>query len=190
MPGYESATSEPISLTVGGTVDVQLSLKRILGTVTLKLPVELGAQRVVVDSEPARNVSGITSFELPPGRHSIAFQAPGYEAELHSFEVIASSVIEVQPRLQTLSGNLSVATDERDAEIEVDGKHLGFTPSVVSVPVGAHVVRVILPGFKTSTHTVVIREGDTTRLDVELLKVEEVSAASRSTELVGRLRAR
>lgn len=184
LPGHESAVSDEIVLSAGASVDVQLSLKRILGNVSIDLPAQVNEISLTVDNEAARVVASRAPIDLPPGRHSLAFQVAGFEPEVHVVDVVASTSVEVKPRLQPLSGSLSVSTDERDAEIEVDGKHLGFTPSVVSVPVGIHTVRVTLAGFKPSVHVVSVREADTTRLDLDLLKIEEVSAASRSTESI------
>src|SRR5207245_8537503 len=68
--------------------------------------------------------------------------------------------------------------------IEIDGQPQGFTPSVITAAVGTHRVRVSLRGFRAVERTVAIETSAQTRIEVQLVQVNEVEAASRSAEAV------
>jgi serine/threonine-protein kinase len=55
------------------------------------------------------------------------------------------------------------------AEVFVDGKSLGTTPlGVLSLPAGAHTVRLIHPAFQPLQRKFTIRSGDLVDLNVDL----------------------
>jgi outer membrane receptor protein involved in Fe transport len=181
MPGHEDAVPIEVKLEVGKTARVKLTLKRILGTVQLEeAPEGLSAS---VDGGPFEPVTG-GAVGLPPGRHQLTLRLPGHQDDIHLIDVAANATSKLKPRLQPMLGSLVVATDERDAEIRVDGRQVGFTPAVVPVPVGKHRVSLRLPGYREVVQEVEISTGEPVRIEADLRGVEEVSAVSRVTEAV------
>jgi hypothetical protein len=183
LPGYEDAVSPPITVNNGSETPVQLTLRRILGTVRVEGDA-VGAT-VRVDSETAAPLGTIPgSFPLPPGRHTLLITRPGYQTTTLLVDVTASQTIVVRPSITAKTGTLVVNADERDAIINVDGEPRGFTPAVVTVPVGKHTIKVELKGFRTVQRDVEIDTNQQARIDVELVAAEQVEAASRATESV------
>jgi outer membrane receptor protein involved in Fe transport len=181
LEGHEDARPVEVQLEVGKTARVRLTLKKILGTVVVEgAPPE---STVSVDGGPMEALGG-GKLKLAPGRHQLTLRLPGHQDDVHLVDVVADGTGTVQARLQPVLGSLVVATDERDAEILVDGRQVGFTPAVVPVPIGTHRVTLRLPGFREVTRTVEVTTGEPVKIEADLRQVEEVSAVSRTTEAV------
>jgi outer membrane receptor for ferrienterochelin and colicin len=179
-PGYEPAKAELKKLALGETRQVKLTLKQILGNVRVE-----GAPGAVVraDDEKSAPVCNVPcTLTLPPGPHTLYVGRPGFRTAVVSVDVKARRVVSVRPDVEALRGELVVSTDEPGALIEVDGRPVGFTPTVVSVPVGKHRVSVGLRGFRLIEREVEIRHNKQTRIDETLTQSEEVIAASRSRQ--------
>jgi len=181
-PGYEPAEAKVTGAKAGRTTKVSLTLKQIVGRVRIE---GASGSEVRADDEkaPALCVAPCTT-SLPPGSHTLYVGRRGFRTATVPVEVKARSEVTVRPDVQALMGELVVSTDEPGALIEVDGKPVGFTPTIAKVPIGAHRVRVGLRGFRTIERDVVVQQGDQSRIDVTLTQSEEVIAASRSTQSV------
>lgn len=183
LPGHEPAEAGPVEIRAGSVESVTVPLKRILGTV--RVDGEPAGAEVHVDEEKSPAVCTIPcTTTLPPGKHTLYFVHERYQPYLQQIDVVAKSTVTVRPSLNALRGSLVVNTDERDALVEVDGKPLGFTPSVLSVQSGQRKVRISLSGFRPIERVVNVPPNRETRIEVELRQLEEVSAASRTTESV------
>lgn len=183
LAGYEDAYSEPIDVKVGAEATVTLKLARILGTV--RLEGDARGASVHVDSEDAPIVGAVPGdVQLPPGRHTLFVTRPGFQTSTIVVDVKPRASVTVRPSFTAKTGTLVVDADERDALIEVDGQPQGFTPAVISVAVGAHRVKVSLKGFRAVERSVTIDQGAQSKVDVQLVQVSEVEAASRAAESV------
>ena len=183
MNGYESADAAELEVKPGTPRPVRLSLKRILGT--LQLQGEPVGADVRVDNETGPVTCKLPcKTDLPPGRHSVYVAHERYQPATLEVDVRPRATTVSRPRLNPLRGSLVVNTDERDAMVEVDGHSMGFTPSVLTVQAGQRTVRVSLSGFRPIERVVNISANQETRLDLELRQLDEVSAASRTTESV------
>ena len=182
LDGYEPAESPEVQGTLGQETLVTLRLTRIVGT--LRVEGDAGATVHVDRSDAPPSGRVPCDIVLAPGRHRIFVAREGYATSEQEVEVRARETVTARPRLTPLTGTLVVNTDERDALVEVDGRPSGFTPVVVSVPVGQRRVRISLAGFRTIEQTVEVRNNEQTRLAPELRQVEEVEAASRTAESV------
>lgn len=183
LPGYEPAEIGPVDLSRGQTTPVTATLREIIGTVTIKGGFE-GAQVRVDDDKLPPTCSLPCNLTLRPGRHVIFLSAPGHETQAALVEVAPNQTIAVKPDLRALRVPLTVNTDVREALVTVDGTPVGFTPLVASIPVGKHLVRVTLEGFRPVEQTVDVAPTEQVRLDLQLFRVESVVAASRATESV------
>jgi outer membrane receptor protein involved in Fe transport len=181
LAGYEDATSAPVDVRVGAESSVQLKLVRILGTVHVVGDSE-GAT-VHVDSEDAPPAGTVPcDVAVPPGRHTFFVTRPGAQTATVLVDVAPRATVTVRPQVVALTGTLVVDADERDAIIEIDGKPEGFSPSVLTIPVGTHHVRVSLKGFRPVERDVDIHANESAHLDVELESMNQVEAASRVVE--------
>lgn len=180
LPGYEPAEAKVIDAKVGKTARVELSLHQVLGTVAIE-----GAAGALVRVDDETRPPACTApcrLDLPPGPHTLLVGRPGYRTAALAVEVRARRTITVRPDVQAVTGEVVVSTDEPGALIEVDDRPVGFTPTIVRVPVGKHRIRLSLRGFRSVERDVVVKKDRQARLDLTLTQSEEVIAASRSTQ--------
>ena len=180
--GYEPAESEEIDLQIGQEKTVHLTLKQILGTA--KLEGEPGARVKVDDENGAVACTLPCSLDIAPGRHTFFVSKEGYQPGEITAEIPANKVTAVRARLATQTGSLVVSSDVRDALITVDGAAVGFTPTVLSVPVGKHTVVISQQGYRPYVQPIEVSRRQETKIEAQLVISEEVSAASRTTESV------
>ncbi len=189
LPGYEPAELGPFDVKLGSETPVEFKLVRIMGTVDIETPraqdQAVSGVQIHVDSEDApTSCSAPCQIDLPPGRHTLFAKRDGFSVTETQIEVPPKSTIHVRPKLAALLGNVVVNADVRDALISVDDKPSGFTPSVINVPVGKHVIKIAASGFRTKEYTVDVKQTEQVKLDAELASSEEVTAASRTAESV------
>ncbi len=182
LPGYEEAPPQKVEVRVGAEKSVTVKLTRIVGTV--KLVGAAGADvRLDTDDSPVLCKAPCT-FASPPGQHTLVLTKKGYRTTRAAINVKANAVVEARTELEleVESGSVIVNADERDAVIDIDGRTAGFTPAVLSVPVGEHLVRVSLSGFKPIERRIDVKANEQIKLDLELLSAAAVEAASRVAE--------
>ena len=182
LPGFYPARVEVPALAAGQSRRLMLRLEPILGRVTIAETAS-GAEVRAGGGEGARCVAPC-QLDLPEGRHRLYLERPGYRTSEFDIDVRAKQVTTLRPELTPLMGSLVVSTDEPGALVEVDDVPRGFTPLVLSAPVGPHRLRLSLTGFKAVTRDVMVADARQLRVDVALTQSEEVTAASRSTEEV------
>jgi outer membrane receptor for ferrienterochelin and colicins len=184
LEGYEPAQSETITAVVGRSTEVNLRLRRIVGTI--RLDNAQGATVRVDDEQRGSACAAPCALEVSPGPHTIFIAREGFAPETRTVVVAARQQTNVTVALRPLVGTLVIEADERDALVEIDGRTAGFTPLVLrDVPVGRRRVRVSLSGFRTVEREVVVRPtGEARVTDVSLAPVREIAAASRAIEQI------
>ncbi len=186
LPGYEPASSDEIAIAEGSRTLVTLKLKPLLATITLAAddPAAAGAEvRVDRDDGDAACVTPCT-LTLPPGKHSLRLRREGFRPLELPLDLAPREKRALHPQLSVLSGTVVVDADLRDSLIEIDGKSSGFTPAVLQVPVGGHLVRVSHAGYRAIERKIAVSVDGEQKLDLHLAAAQEVTAASRSTETV------
>ena len=181
LPGYYAARVEVPALAAGEIRRVALKLEAILGEVL----VDESARGAVVHVDDAGAPNACVApckLQLSEGRHRLYFERAGSRAVDLEVDVRAKQQTRVRPELVALTGSLVISSDEPGALIEIDGLPRGFTPLVLSAPVGPHALRLSLAGFKPVKRDVTVQDGRELRVEVTLTQAEEVTAASRSTE--------
>jgi outer membrane receptor protein involved in Fe transport len=182
LAGYEPAEQDGVDLVVGKEADVSIKLVAILGTV--RVDGEEGAT-VRVDSEDSPVVCTIPcTIQIKPGHHTLIVQKPGYQNDDVPVDVPARGSTAARAHLSAQTGAVVVNTDIRDALITIDDQPSGFSPAVLSVPIGQHKIRVSLSGFRPIEQTINVTKTGQVKLDLQFTTLEEVSAASRYTESV------
>lgn len=183
LAGYYPGEAVVDDARAGSTSKVSIQLKQILG----RLRIEAGARgaRIRIDDQ-----SGVPRcvvpcvLDLPPGPHAVHLSLDGHRNSELAVDVVASGEVVVRPRLEEMTGALVVTTDEPGAIVQVDGRVRGFTPALLTLPVGEHEVRIALRGFADVVRRVSVHADHQERLDAELTRTEQVQAASRRTESV------
>jgi outer membrane receptor protein involved in Fe transport len=182
LDGYRDATSEPVAVRVGSQRSVALALEPIVGIIAVG-GTPGASVRVDADNTPPRCVTPC-QLRVAPGQHTLILGKAGMRTTRIPVSVEADQRSSIEPELVADTGSLVVNADERGAAIDVDGVAQGFTPAVLSLPVGRHRVAVTLRGFRPVQRTVVITADRQVRLDIELLPSDSVEAASRVPEPV------
>ncbi|HYQ44120.1 MAG TPA: TonB-dependent receptor [Polyangiaceae bacterium] len=182
FPGYEPAVVDVPATPPGQELALDLQLTPILGEVSFSAE---GGTRVNVDGEPDSTACIVPCERfLSEGSHIATFSHSGFHASQQTFTVRAHEHQQVSARLEPLMGSALISTDEPGALIEIDGRASGFTPTIISLPVGMHRVRLELKGFRPEDRQIGVALNGQTRLDVVLAESEEVVAASRAREQI------
>jgi outer membrane receptor for ferrienterochelin and colicin len=183
LPGYEPVqTTEKVEAVLGQEKRVEFKLVRLVGS--LRIEGDAGAQVRVDDENATPSCTTPCTFDAPIGKHTLFVTRPGYGTGEYPVEIASKQSSSLRVRLTAETGSLVVNADVRDAQIEIDGEQVGFTPAVLPVQVGEHKLRVSRSGFRTIEQSITIKRKDQTKLDLTLASQEEVSAASRITESV------
>jgi len=186
LPGYEPYTIEGVTAKTGTETKVQQSLKRIVGSVAVSVEGAPGAS-VHVDEEQAPSAcTAPCTLEIPPGMHLLYFTREGFQAAPRQVVVIAKETVKAVAKMSPLTGAVVVQADERDAIVEIDGKASGFTPAVIqNVAVGKRKVLVTLRGYAPIEREIEVKANQQARLlDIKLVPLRQVAAASRFTESI------
>ncbi|HET7539201.1 MAG TPA: TonB-dependent receptor [Polyangiaceae bacterium] len=181
-PGYEPIAVDVPATAPGQELALDLELKPILGEVSFSGD---AGTRVDLDGEPETKGCVIPcTRSVAAGSHVASFVHPGFHPAQQTFSVRAHQHEQVTVRLEPLMGSVLVSTDEPGALVEIDGRASGFTPTIISLPVGLHRVRLQLKGFRPEDRQIGVALNGETRLNVVLVESEEVVAASRASEQV------
>ena len=184
LAGYEPAEQDGVDLKVGQEVKVQLTLVPILGTV--KIDGDAPGAVVKLDTEDGKVLCTTLpcTAQVPPGRHTLLVIKEGYQTNDIPIDLPPRGTLNVRARLNAQTGTVVVNTDIRDALIAIDDQPSGFTPAVLTVPIGHHRLKVTLAGFRPVEQVIDVEKGTQVKLDLQLTTQEEVTAASRVTEAV------
>lgn len=184
LEGYEPASALNVQTKIGTETAVPFKLRRIVGSVSVSVEGSTKAE-VHLDDETAPAVcTAPCTFDAPPGAHFVYFTQQGYQAAPRQINILANTTVKTNAVLTPLTGSLVVQADERDAIVEVDGKSVGFTPAVIqNVAVGDRKVRVTLRGYTAVERQIAVKANQQTQLlDLKLVPLRQVAAASRFTE--------
>jgi outer membrane receptor protein involved in Fe transport len=182
MPGYEPVELTGVQAKVGQITNVELKLVRIVGTLDVRT--QAGAQIRVDHDDGAPDCIAPCKLPVGPGRRTVYVSKPGFQRTETIVDVVAKQTVTRDVGLTALSGNVVVNADVPNALITVDGEPKGFTPTVLSVPVGPHLLKVSAQGYREQERKVEVLQSGQTSLDFDLSSSEEVTAASRTNEAI------
>jgi len=186
LEGHQPAEAWGVLAKIGQETAVTLALRPIVGTVRVGVTGGSSARvHVGSDRAPVACVAPC-ALELPPGQQILHFSREGFQAAPQQVNVEAGQTTQATAELRPLTGSLIVHADERDALIEIDGRPVGFTPTVIQgVAVGRRRVRVTLRGFSTIEREVEVKTNQQAALtNLQLTPVRQVTAASRFVESI------
>lgn len=184
LQGYHPTQVVLRNVEPGKEVPVVLTLQQILGRVTVSSP--HGSELRVDDVRAAPRCKVPCTLDLPPGSHVLFFDQRLFQSKELTIDVVADRVLEVDTVLEPLTGSLLVSTDEPGALVRVDGLARGFSPAILTLPVGVHDLAVELEGFRNEAQRTVIQAGRETKMSFQMTRLDEVEAASRIRERVER----
>ncbi|KFE67984.1 TonB-dependent receptor domain-containing protein [Hyalangium minutum] len=140
--GYRPAEANVV-LTRGRSVTQSFELPLITGTVEVSGTPEDAEVRTAQDGPVVATVPG--KLVLPPGQHVLYVRAQGHAPAQLVVEVPADGTVKVPVALGSQAkptGRLVVTANRDNAAVRVDGKPVGFTPTVLTLTEGDHVLEV------------------------------------------------
>ncbi|MFL5345523.1 MAG: TonB-dependent receptor domain-containing protein [Hyalangium sp.] len=140
--GYRPAEAS-VLVSRGRSVSQEFELSLITGTVELSGTPEGAEVRTEPEGAVLARVPG--TLKLTPGQHVLYVRAAGHASAQLVVEVPADGAVKVPVALgaQTRpTGRLVVTANRESASVRVDGKPVGFTPTVITLPEGEHIVEV------------------------------------------------
>jgi hypothetical protein len=84
----------------------------------------------------------------------------------------ATSPTPVAPSAEIMPSTIELKSTPDGAEISIDGKYVGNTPTTLHLTVGDHVIKFEKPGFKPWERTLTITQGESTTIPAALEKLE------------------
>ena len=180
--GYRSA-EVAVELAKGAERAIAPVLQRILGAVAFRnLPPGTTVRREVADG-PVIPL-GAAATPLPPGRHVLYVAAPGFLPARIEVDVAPDRTTSVDVPLASLpspTGALVVRANIDGALVRIDGREMGFSPTVIEgVLAGERRVEVLHEGRETFRTTVTVEQGRRSFLDVRLRRLQpEIEAANK-----------
>lgn len=182
LEGYRSAEAS-VKLARGGEAKVALTLERIYGSLDFpSLPANAEVRRDKADGEVLRTGPG--TLKLLPGSHVLFVTAPGFVAARVSQDVKPDQVTPVEVPLTPTpppSGALVVRSNVDGALVRVDGKEMGFTPTVVEpVRAGRREIEVSKEGRTPFSIVIELKDGERRFIDARMRPAgREVEAATK-----------
>ncbi len=171
-----------VKAVVGREVKRVVTLEAVVGTVKLT-GTPKGAS--VKDSSDGRVLGKLPGyFELTPGQHILVVEESGYLPSQVLVDVKGDAETQYSVKLVERpkpTGKVIVTANQEDALVLVDGKESGFTPTVLNLSLGEHVLEVTGPELEPYRKKLTITEDSETKLNVELRYAQpKVEAASKS----------
>ena len=121
--------------------------------------------------------------ELMPGDYIVEARCEGYRPREVTVTLTAASERDIAiPALEMNTGELSIEYQPFGAQIALDGKAMGTTPTLLAdIPTGTHTLTIARSGYDTATLSVTVSENGTTPVTGTLTKTAAPPAQSGST---------
>ncbi|HEY6641582.1 PEGA domain-containing protein [Povalibacter sp.] len=153
--GYKPAELK-INVTNTANQQFALALVKLPGYLTIDLPV---AAQVSIDGK--ENVAAPGEFELQPGSHTIAINAPRYQPFTGSVDVEGLGKKQIfTAALVPAWADVTVTSEPAGAQVTVAGEVRGTTPLKTEVMAGNHPLEVRLEGFKPWTTDIQVKANE------------------------------
>ena len=149
---------------------------------TVNAPMNKNFGTLYVDSEPRdaevyiagqAGKLGNTPVErnLMPGVYRLQIQKDLYETYEQTVNLGIGDVQKISPKLNRKSGRLVIITVPSEAEIYLEGKHIGKTPQIINEqPTGTYKVVLKMSGYGDVRKKVEIKYKEEFRIDIPLSK--------------------
>ena len=104
----------------------------------------------------------LTIQKVPIGSHTIKLSKSGYDDILRTITVSSGRTTTVSESLSLQSGSIKVSSNPSGANIYLDGRFKGTTPTTLAnVPIGSHVIKITKSGYNDISKSVTVSSGQT-----------------------------
>ncbi|MEW6431435.1 MAG: TonB-dependent receptor [Myxococcota bacterium] len=180
LEGHHAAQVK-VSATRGREVRQAVELTVVTGKVALEGTPAGASVREAADGPELGTVPG--TLDLVPGKRLLVVTAPGHLPQQLLVDVKPDEVVTAKVALQEkpkATGKVVVTANRDAAVVRVDGRDSGFTPTVLTLPVGEYDVEVTTEEVTPVLRHVVVTADGETRVDAELRYAPpKVGAASK-----------
>ena len=122
---------------------VEIVLEKLPGLLAISVPV---AATVSIDGVEVGSAPG--EFEVEPGKHTVAINAPRYRSYSTELEVEGGGTRQsLSPELVPAWARVTVSSEPSGAELYVAGELRGVTPIATDILEGSHPLELRLKGF-------------------------------------------
>ncbi|MCD4772243.1 MAG: PEGA domain-containing protein [Bacteroidales bacterium] len=121
---------------------------------------------------------GSYSCRLSPGIYSVKAQKPKHRDKEQNIEIRVGEIKNISFNLQPKYGTLDIASTPWNANITLNGKDYGKTPTTEKLLVGTYTVKLIKEGYAQYSKSIVIEEGQTESINIELQSGKKVTINS------------
>jgi len=173
--GYSPAQLK-IKVTDAPNQQFALTLAKLPGRLRIDVPV---ASQVTIDGKALGAAPG--EFELSPGAHTVAVNAPRYQPFSDKVEIEGLGKTQaLAPKLVPAWANVSITSEPSGAQVSIGGEVRGKTPLTTEVLAGSHPVELTLAGFKPWTSDVQVKANEPLTLGPVRLGLPDGRLALRS----------
>ncbi len=182
--GYRPGVTT-VEATRGRATDVSSELTLIVGRLRVESRPRAAVyvDRAAGTAAPPVARTTPATLTLPPGRHTVELEAPGYRVVRSDVVIRADAETRLDMALEERaapSGTVVLASDTTGALVIVDGVERGFTPAVLNLSVGGHDIEVRGDGYRVWRRKVSVAKDGRAFYEVELVEEEpEVTGATR-----------
>jgi hypothetical protein len=141
--------------------------KKRTGKLEVKVSVE-GATIYVDGAEIATSPMG-GPVTLAVGKHTLKVSKPGHAEYLDTVTITPNEQTTVDVDLVPFAAVVNVASDPPGAELAVDGKLVGETPTRVDLDPGKHTLRLSLDGYHDTEHELEVVAGESYDVNLKLV---------------------
>jgi hypothetical protein len=180
-PGQVPVHQE-VGIVSGQQTDVAVQLLPLQGALAhLMVRASLPGADVVVDGKLVGRTPMPTSLALPPGRHEVTLRRPGYRATPVDITLadgstgeIAIEAAENPAEAAMVGGHIELDINQADANISIDG--VPRFRGDLTLPAGPHRLTVARAGFLPVERELIVDQGHSKTVRVELQPTEETRA--------------
>jgi len=154
-------------------------------TLTVNLAPSFGELTITTDPKAdifidnQKKEFGQHTCRLSPGIYSIKAQKNAHTDDERSIEIIVGDKKNISLNPKPQYGTLDIASTPWEADITIDGKNYGKTPTTINnLLVGAYTIKLTKAGHAQLTKIITIEEGETESINVELPSGKQVTINS------------
>lgn len=148
MHAYERDAPREVVARRRAEVDAALArLRQRVGTIVLRF--DAPEMEVRVDGLVRATTEARAGLRVAAGRHRVSISAPHFQRREEEFDIAGGTTLNLSEPLTPEAAYMAVDCNVQGAEIVVDGRVVGTSPttSPIPVPEGTHHVTVRRPGF-------------------------------------------
>lgn len=168
LPGHREAQVK-VAVGKGREAKQAVTLTPIVGAVSITGTPEGASIRESADGPELGKVPATLS--LVPGQKLLVVTAPGHLSQQLLLDVKADETVSAKVALQEkpkATGKVVVTANRDSAVVRVNGRDSGFTPTVLTLPVGEYEVEVTTDEVTPLVRRVTVTADSETRVDAEL----------------------